>query len=74
LRHYEENKEQIINKHKIWIENNKEYLSNYSKNYSKKLKNTKYECICGWIGNCESKKIHLNKSKKHQEYINSNNI
>ena len=56
-----------INKKKNWAINNKEY---YANRYNK-LKTTCY-CECGWSGTEYRLNAHK-KSKKHQDFILSNN-
>ena len=65
-KYYEEHKEQVAEKQKIYYEENKEKILEYTKNRG----SIPFNCICGSICRYGEKARHF-KSKKHQNYINS---
>ncbi len=69
--YHNDNKEAILIKHKIWIENNKEHVAEYNKEYCKKWseenKEYKSEMDKKWR---EENKEH--KAKKDKEYYEKN--
>jgi hypothetical protein len=62
----DEHKEEITENQKIYYEENKEKILEYTKNWG----SIPFNCICGSICRYGEKARHF-KSKKHQNYINS---
>lgn len=77
-KHYQDNKELILEQCKKYRQENKEEIKERKKKYreanKEKIKEKKsklYNCICGSILTIEKKARH-NKSIKHQKYLASN--
>jgi hypothetical protein len=83
-KYYEKNREEILQKHKIWRDNNIEHVKEYRKNYYKKnsqkiseyhkarrekLATEQYECPCGSVILKASLKSH-EKSIHHRNFFN----
>lgn len=66
--YYEKNKEIVLEKHKIYRENNREMLAEKSKQNHEKSKIIKIKCECGSTINKHSIYSHI-KSKKHLIFI-----
>jgi hypothetical protein len=65
--YYEENRDEILAKFKVYREENKEKNKEYQKEYrqaNKAKREEKHECSCGGVYTLNHKTIHEN-SKKH---------
>ena len=71
--YFEERREEILEKNKQRFENNKEMYSEKQKKKRQQLKDDKFCCDCGSIVGQLDKSKHF-KTKKHQSYIQQQNI
>jgi len=65
IKYYEGNKEEK----KEYYKNNKDKLKEQQYLKFKQRTNTPYTCSCGWVGNENSKYLHLKNSVQHKEYL-----
>ena len=67
---YKIRREYVIEYQKVYNKINNNIIKDKKKIYSEKRRNEEYKCLCGWIGNMDSKSKHINNSKQHQDFIN----